>query len=89
MMQTCVAGLIGRTEGKTSGNWWPDLGGPTLEALLRKSLCCLCRLSHRNYLLESPHRFSVADLQQVSTPCSPPLNLRLRSRFLILKKSEK
>ena len=26
-------------------------------------------LDHRNYLLECPHKYSVADLQQVSTPC--------------------
>ncbi|PNI14399.1 PLEKHM1 isoform 16, partial [Pan troglodytes] len=29
------------------------------------------RLNHRNYLLESPHRFSVADLQQVRVSCFP------------------
>ncbi|EHH58263.1 hypothetical protein EGM_08068, partial [Macaca fascicularis] len=27
------------------------------------------RLNHRDYLLESPHRFSVADLQQRCAEC--------------------
>lgn len=86
---TCALGLPGNPDlccwlvGKAEGKKNQKL---TMEALLRKYLFCLFRLSHRNYLLESPHKFSVADLQQVSMLCFPPLNLRLTRRFLILKK---
>nr|XP_020031073.1 putative pleckstrin homology domain-containing family M member 1P [Castor canadensis] len=39
----------------------PGCGSPS-----KKLLCLFCRLNHRNYLLESPHKFSVTDLQQIA-----------------------
>lgn len=44
----------------------PGCGSPS-----KKLLCLFCRLNHRNYLLESPHKFSVTDLQQVGMSCFP------------------